>query len=235
MKWNAALRLSLREIYTNHRQTNPTENGITPFKWLKLRRLRWWKERLELVAWLAGVAIAFITYLQWRDLRHNFEVNERALIKATVKIPSTLTDQLTPNVEYRNVGKSVAERLYSRAFVEIVPRDQRPIFEKEKMFHSNDIGPIFPGEYVSDELTERERASVDPNAKPLTPSELESLKNGGAYVVVYGAVIYRDQFGMHWTRFCQSRVFKSGVYSVDWCVAYNRLAEGKVASLKPDD
>lgn len=44
--------------------------------------------------WISGIGVAgavvyaVITYFQWRDLRHNFEIDERAWIKVAFKLRS---------------------------------------------------------------------------------------------------------------------------------------------------
>jgi hypothetical protein len=188
---------------------------------------------VEVLTLIFVIIYAGITFFQWRDLRRNFEINERALMKATVQIPPAFTDPLTAAIRFTNVGKSVAERAYSEVLFEVIPRDERPDFGKGKPATTNDMTPTFPEDYHDETVMLHTSDGI--TAQPMTPTELDSLRNGTAYVAVYGAVIYTDQFGTHWTKFCSSAMYRPGTYTTHWCTAYNHLGEGATVSIKPDD
>lgn len=66
-----------------------------------------------------------------------------------------------------------------------------------------------------------------PGGSNVTSADFESLRNGDTYVVVYGGVVYKDQFGTHWTRFCNWTAYADGNYSADACVSYTSVGDGE--------
>jgi hypothetical protein len=92
--------------------------------------------------------------------------------------------------------------------------------------------PIFPGD-PKDQPIVLHRDGLTP--QPMKPEELDALKRGAAYIAIYGAVIYRDQFGSHWTRFCSFGSYQPGFYTTHWCTAFNHLGEGHTVSLRPEN
>jgi hypothetical protein len=62
----------------------------------------------------------------------------------------------------------------------------------------------------------------------LSEKELERLKAGQAYVATFGMIVYFDQFGTHWYRFCNWNAYStSGVVTAGSCVGWNIAGDGK--------
>src|ERR1039458_4738187 len=59
----------------------PVQTDDPKNKWYK--SFSGWKTRLEIVAIFAGIGYAYVTYRQWHDLRHNFEVDQRVWLGVT--------------------------------------------------------------------------------------------------------------------------------------------------------
>ena len=85
-------------------------------------------EILEGVGIAAGIGYAFVTYLQWKDLRHNFQVSERAWLKLEVIFPRSATTDMQVNVIVANIGKSAALGSVIQTMFEIVKSENTPIF-----------------------------------------------------------------------------------------------------------
>ncbi len=70
-----------------------------------------------------------------------------------------------------------------------------------ELVHDETLGTfIFPGNYTD---IGAHRRSPDNRVFDPTADELNRLKDGSDYVVVYGTAVYYDQFGSHWIRYCQ--------------------------------
>ena len=66
-------------------------------------RSPWWK-LLQAMGVVSAIILADLTYLQWRDLRHNFEFEQRAWLKTEYAVPKTITPDARVHVEVVNVG-----------------------------------------------------------------------------------------------------------------------------------
>src|SRR5579872_5423243 len=55
---------------------SPTKPNNTQKKWYQ--SLKGWERVLQTTGIIFAIGYAVITFLQWRDLRHNFQVDERA-------------------------------------------------------------------------------------------------------------------------------------------------------------
>src|ERR1017187_1018967 len=75
--------------------------------WRQTKRIFLKKDRLERVGIMFGVAYAVTTILQWHDLRHNFEVDQRAWIKTEFMLNAEIPRVSLP-MKVINVGKSPA-------------------------------------------------------------------------------------------------------------------------------
>jgi hypothetical protein len=57
---------------------------------------------------------------------------------------------------------------------------------------------------------------------PFSTSDIEELKAGNAYVLVYGELKYWDTFGvLHWTKFCMWHGIIEGNFTAAQCTEYN--------------
>jgi len=63
-----------------------------------------------------------------------------------------------------------------------------------------------------------------------------SLEEGRTYLVTFGVVTYRDQFGAHWARVCDWKSYYAlasdiGGFRSRACVIYNRVGDGAAPEL----
>jgi len=189
-----------------------------------------WKTRLELIGILVAVGYGVVTYLEWRDLRRNFQAEQRSWIK--IKLTPTKWSQDTPvdlPLTLTNIGKSPITYLQADGVVEFVDANSSPSF-KMKQQHANlwQMDILFPSDYSKfDEFI------FDPVTKqhnPPKPSEVDGFNTGKMYIATFGLIQYFDQFGMHWYRFCEW--ISSDTISVPiqfqsaGCVSWNRTGDG---------
>jgi hypothetical protein len=198
---------------------------------------------LEIVGLLAGIGYAIVTYCQWRDLRHNFELEQRAWIKVDYPEFGHSPPSVPVTVKFINVGKSPALRIGASTVVEIVDNRKEPSFlDFPKRNSGMFVSLIFPTENIeyAAELFNGNTAQAVP--RELTASEVESLLKGDSYMAVYGSVMYSDQFGTHWTRFCNWKVFATtqiekprvfGVVRAAACTAFNETGDGAAGYMNP--
>lgn len=190
-----------------------------------------WRRVLTVLVGLAGIAYAVVTYYQWRDLRNNFKATERAWIKVTAPL-GPLDSILPVKAVASNVGKSIA--LYVKVTVKfaVVPKGQSFLPKKGEAirFHERYWQSMFPSDVHPFEIW---LYDVHGNERSLSTDEASAILSGASYVVAYGVVGYSDQFGPHWTRFCNWRAYASGTYMADPCVSYNSVGDGPTAVLFP--
>jgi hypothetical protein len=206
------------------------DSRISPTPWWKrafhgIGKLRWYKI-LQTGGVIAGIGYAVVTFWQWRDLRHNFQVDQRAWIKATViwtGFPST--EQTL--IRIANTGKSVAISPHAVAIMEIVNAKSEPSLMWKFRPHQNvQFSLDFPGDI--EEPFPLTFFAENNSARKLSEAEKQSLTAGTSYVVASGLVIYSDQFGEHWTRFCSWQGFaKDASFSSRPCVAWNAVGDGE--------
>jgi len=195
----------------------------------KVMGLNWWRI-LEGLGIVAAIAYAILTYLQWSDLRHNFMVDERSWVKlqpAWAQFDPTHGTGL--NVSLVNAGKSTITGLYAEGVFEIVNSSDSPSFSLHKRHSTHSEVLLFPGDTSVFPIQLFDQSTKQP--RTLTPDELKAMSEGNMYGAVFGWIVYFDQFGKHWYRFCawngavgvppNSRA-KSGD-----CVAWNRIGDGK--------
>ncbi|GEM_PF-3786025 len=201
---------------------------ITIRLWRQFKRLFLKKDRLERVAFIAGISYAAVTFVQWRDLRHNFAADQRAWIRVEINMPVTLTSDFAILGQMRNVGKSPASKVDGQIVVQIVNADEAPSFNGQvHQYVWTNI--VFPSDF-SEFSTGRTPNNTDGSVRPLDAEEMRRLSSGTAYLAVFGVVTYRDYFGDHWTRFCVPKGYQTGVrqYSSKSCVGWNDVGEGPI-------
>jgi hypothetical protein len=183
---------------------------------------------LEMVGLLAGIGYAIVTYCQWRDMRRSFEFEHRAWIKISCPLPSDLNKLLSTKAEAKNFGKSIALRLDMYARMMVVRKGAVPPFDTTGPILHSHAHALFPSDMQELPINQSGR----PGGPSLTPADFESLRSGNAYVVVYGGAVYKDQFGPHWTRFCNWTAYADGDYSADACVSYTSVGDGDEVPIK---
>jgi hypothetical protein len=184
---------------------------------------------LELIGILFAIGYAVVTFFQWRDLRDNFMVQQRAWMKAGVDWSEFMTNS-SLKVQISNTGKSPAFNIHEIALIEIVPKKNEPSFtwKVEGKSHLDDqFGFTFPGD---SEPPSPLMFFVGVNIpRRLTPAESKTLSDGDSYAVAWGFITYRDSFGPHWTRFCSWKSFYPGnsEFNARSCVLWNSAGDGK--------
>jgi len=205
-----------------HISPTPYAKEKTKHRWY--RPFEWWKSRLEIIAIFAGVGYAFVTYFQWRDLHHNFEVDQRAWIKVDYG-PVTSTPVVPIRMKFTNVGKSPALRISIDVVVETVQSKMGPSFVPAQKHTEAISALLFPNDSPIDLLAELFNDS-NGSARALTEAEVQSLVDGKSYLAIYGQVIYADQFGVHWTHFCSWKAYSTAKYEARSCIMWNAVGDG---------
>lgn len=176
------------------------------------KTLDWWKKVFEVVGIVFAIGYAIVTYCQWQDIRHNFQVDERAWIKnrtdkditgvyvnsAPVPWSSDVPTFPIWTVTLTNIGKSVATDIHSDGVLEILGNLQTPSMNFPLVHSQSSLKVLYPQEDTP--LT----VSLDQISSPrsLTKDEYDKLMTGDDYFVVFTQTTYRDQFGQHWSRMC---------------------------------
>jgi len=188
--------------------------GITPWR------------ILEGLGIAAAIAYAIITFCQWQDLRHNFAIDERAWIKAKVLWPVQMTDDRIP-VQVINVGKSVVDTTIMNADIEVVDRASPPSFDRSGWHSVSIFETLFPSD--GDVVTVARYHRTEGGEFQLSDSEIKALTKGDSYAAVWGQINYRDQFGEHWTKFCEWKAFTDNMtqFTAASCTEYNSVGDGK--------
>ena len=175
---------------------------------------------------LAGIVYAVITYLSWKDLRHNFMVDERAWLKVQIAFPPTQDTQVPMKII--NIGKIVATSAHFDADLELVDSHSAPSFRFKPWHTIGTFQVMFPNN--AENPIPVIRFDPDGNKLLLTEPESNDLAAGNTYAVVYGQVVYADQFGQHWTRFCYSKHYNNDPSSLKFndksCSDYNAVGKG---------
>lgn len=207
----------------------PSNTDQSKHPWYKT--VQGWKSLLEVVAIPFAIGYAVVTFQQWHDLRHNFEVEERAWLKIDYAVPDNITSNAAVEIRITNIGKSVALRGVADTMLEIVDSKNDPSFEPVAYHYKTSLPPLFPADKQTFTVT-RTPNNPDGSPRPLTGTELQGLTTGHSYLAVYGRVVYLDQFGMHWTRYCTWHSYAQGpnansVFSAGACVNWNAVGDGR--------
>jgi hypothetical protein len=176
----------------------PDNTEQKPSPWWK----RWkpWERIIAIFGVAAALGLAGLTYLQWRDLRANFAIDERAWIKETDELRHTSEIPRTSvPIKISNVGKSAANKVFVTAALALVERDKAPLFANKHGFTRSRVSLMFPN---SEDSIPIPFSESDGTELRLTDTQVQELNEGKYYISVYGQITYEDQFGSHWTRFC---------------------------------
>jgi hypothetical protein len=192
------------------------------------KTFEWWKARVEFVGIFFAIGYAIVTYMQWYDLRHNFEVDQRAWVKATPNWQTEIvTDRKTGMYfELSNLGKSAISVLTGFGGLDLVESNtplQLDVNEHRSVWFIK--GPIFPGDKIPFEidLLDQQRN----RERPFTPQEAEELRTGKKYLVASGIIGYTDQFGYHWFQFCVTKsYFNEMMVDGMHCALWNIIGDG---------
>jgi hypothetical protein len=218
-------------------EVKPTPSNSSESKKPWYKTLDGWKVRLELIAIPFVIGYAVITFFQWRDLRHNFEVDQRAWLKVDVGMPATLSQQAPVVVTVRYVGKSPALKLFGGVIVQVVDAKSAPAFPPGKAELRNVlVNMLFPSDLTTF-TSGRTPNNPDGTLRALIDDEMQGLAAGNTYLAAFGIIAYQDQFGDHWTRFCTPKSYQTGPKDFYWrsCVAWNSAGDGLTKWGSPSD
>lgn len=219
---------------------SPSNRSQTNKPWYKT--LNGWKVLFELIAIPFAIGYAVVTFCQWQDLRHNFQVDERALIKA--KPTKDITGLFVNNspvpwsgspplifwpITMTNIGKSVAVDIHADGVLELLDRNQPPSFSYSP--HTTmDIAAFYPQDIADFTVP------FGPINAPqkFTKEQYDGLMSGNSYLAVFAEITYKDQFGQHWARSCDWMGASTGpktdplirAYPSRPCVDWNTFGDG---------
>jgi hypothetical protein len=152
--------------------------------------------------------------------------DERSWVEPEVQWPPAPFNGAV-DIRLTNVGKTPVLESSTEANVEILDHDTPPLLNNQGLHTGNLANLIFPTKFI--EVTARRYHSSGEIFRP-TESEADALASGADYVTVYGTVMYSDQFGVHFTRFCEWKPYVSNSgfqYNASSCVGYRGVGEGK--------
>jgi hypothetical protein len=196
---------------------NPEHKWYNSRQWWKSKSFQWYKDRFEIIALIAGIGYAVVTYLQWRDLRHNFTLDERSWIEFKLKdekAPVSSFDSAYLPVDMINIGKTPARNVVIISNGEVLARDAAPSFNYSNGLQTTTVlGLLFPNMPLDIHAG---------NLIPLSEKQRLDLASGKAYIVGYAIVTWGDIFGTsHWMHFCARHTFAAGTTNAKTCSDYN--------------
>jgi hypothetical protein len=212
--------------------TQPQKNETANAPWWK--RWKYWRRLIEILGFSFAATYAIVTYLQWRDLRHNFrdqyrsfEANERSWMRVEVVWPKEIPMDGRIALKVTNVGKSPALNTITHVAIQVVNHSVPPNFQLNgfhAMIQSSAI--LFPGD--GGEPNPVDRDNPGGGVIGISDSEKQDLESGQSYLAVFGLTFYSDQFGDHWTRFCDWKPFTNNhslTFSASECVRFNGVGD----------
>jgi hypothetical protein len=195
-------------------------------------------ERLALFAGF-GVLAVYIFQLcamqgQLNTMKQTLMMDQRAWIKTKIDAPAdAIADQEFKGMIYiTNNGKTPAKQITGIFKLEVVSGQSSPSFDLDNRAANAGIPFIFSSdtEHVPAILLQN-RPDNPTRGVPatLSVSDAERLKNGDAYVAIYGRLDYWDIFRQHhWIRFCSWRTYSppgfqpKGIAALD-CMRFNDI------------
>lgn len=182
------------------------KRGIGSLKKLRARRV------LETIGVIAGIGYAVVTYLQWRNLTHNFEVDQRAWIGVAKFQGADFTESvgharsravyvkegedIRIGAEMSNPGKSIAKYVTGCVRWDTAPSKDKFVPKCDPTEQSSAI--VQPGVGVT-------FWSQGKSGFRATPDLIQALRNGDVRLYVHGSLTYQDIFDhLHFTKFCMS-------------------------------
>lgn len=230
-QWQAALKHQVPPA--------PKDSEQSQKPWHKT--LNGWKTLAELVAIPFAIGYAIVTFCQWRDLRHNFEVDQRpyvyhvsvedqtAINAKMINISNSGAYIMGVEVKVRNYGKSPAMNMESASDI-LVGDAAKPeqidkwfdsvgtplkssVFEKIRGGHLMANGqPSFP----------RVLMQADPFFLLINPSVANSGANLDMPYVIVARVQYYDTTGnRYWSDLCISRAGRDMPHVA--CLTHNEI------------
>lgn len=189
-----------------HSEIPPTpDNSAQPKKpWYKT--MNGWKTLLEVIGIPFAIGYAVVTFCQWRDLRHNFQVDQRAWVSIQIKpITHSVGAPLIVTVQYTNPGNTPARYVRTCQVVEFMERHKVHTLD-----YSCPSGKASPGSDNIMPKSEIQRIAngagpEDPTlpTSQLAPSDDIAISSNEKVIFIVGRIDYKDVFETpHWTTFC---------------------------------
>lgn len=196
--------------------STPADTSKPKQSWYKT--LDGWKTVFELIAIPFAIGYAVVTYGQWRDLRANFKVDQRAwLTVARLELSEEADSVKEIHVGFwiQNSGKSPAMDVSPKSRLLLWQTDPEPTGDVVVATPKLSIGIVAPG-------TNSPRADTD-RWTPTQPA-VNSYKQKATRLYVQGRIEYSDIFkSPHWTDLCAYHVFGTPLDAFTMCARGNEI------------
>jgi len=226
----------LREKYETSQNDGTTHNK---------RQLRWTKISAGLLLIYVGLTMwqAWSAQLSLNAIRTQFRIDQRGWLRFDAAPANPGDERVLWNLSVNqpimyplkvaNTGKTPATNVYMKIFVDIIDASQEPPLDHVDSgevgtaypFGSIRAGIVFPNTDFRQDVVRPQRGG---GPRVATQDEVDALKNGSAYLAVYGIISYDDALGAHrWTKFCKW-IPRDGLVAYDRfntleCVRYNSV------------
>jgi hypothetical protein len=125
----------------------------------------------------------------------------------------------------KNSGKTPARNMVAKIYLDIIDANQEPPLERvaTDTYERGVItaGIIFPDSDIKQPVV---RPTEDGKPRLTAESEVNAMRDGKAYIAIYGIITYDDVFGVHhWTKFCRGQAADGvgAMLHIVQCIAYN--------------
>lgn len=180
-------------------------------------------KRLALGTFLALLFSTGIAGLQWYEMRHALQVDQRAWVSVVGPPSFPLEGAAIPaSIQIANTGKTPAKHVEGDIIATVLKKGEEPSFDFSTGHPHNKIrtGVIFPnGPFNVTIPVVRYGPHSEETIVP-TPQLRQEIATGESYIVFFGKISYVDIFGIsHWTSFCAAA--GSAMGDVKKCVSNN--------------
>lgn len=190
------------------------------------RKPDWWMVGLTLLIFATGCIGAYIFYHQFQEMHkqtteieRQIKVDQRPWISVTTTGPPEVTEgePLKWPIRIAVLGKTPAENIQVKVFVEEHSRLEAVKFAGRKAGWSDDYGSMFPN-------TTRDVTIARYIPEKLSHQEASDFEESKAYIAVFGTATYGDSLGgNHWTKFCYWYAEPGGEVNAEDCAEYNSV------------
>jgi hypothetical protein len=160
-----------------------------------------WKTIVEMIAIPFAIGYAVVTYRQWRDLHHNFEVDERAWLYVSRSVlpkePSEEDRHIQINAFVANSGKTPAVAVGLKSGIFLFDHD--PPMADWKQIQLEPQGVLFPGQTNGSFVRETQLYGAP---------DVAIYKAKKARIYLRTCLVYTDAFNSaHFTESCMYHIF----------------------------
>jgi hypothetical protein len=128
-------------------------------------------------------------------------------------------------VSLSNAGKSPAFEIRVTGWFEILNSADASSFGENGPYSIFDASSLFPGGVARGSI----QLFRDHKEGKFTNEEVKAFVDDTSYLIAYGVLVYRDDFGTHWQRFCHWTHYGpriAGGFNIDSCIRYNQFGDG---------